>query len=50
MLCLLWPMLINPVCWFTLDIPIFGVAVAVALGLSEPPVSNPMLALLVILF
>jgi len=47
MLCLLWPMLINPVLWFTLDIPIFGAAVGVAIGLSQ---TNPMLALLVVLF
>ena len=47
MLLLLWPMLLNPVLWFSLDLPIFAGVIGVALLLSN---TNPILAVVVALF
>ena len=50
MLCLLWPALINPVMWFSLDIPIVAGCGGVLYALSSVGAVNPILVLLVLLF
>ena len=47
MLFLLWPLLINPVLWFSIDLPILGGLVGVGIVLSG---INPALAWVVALF
>jgi hypothetical protein len=51
MLCILWPFLLNPVCWFTLDIPIFAGAIGLGVLTSLPANGgSPWLGLLIALF
>jgi hypothetical protein len=51
MLCLLLPALLNPVMWFSLDIPIVAGCAGVLYALSSVPLGlNPLIVLLVLLF